>query len=117
MKPSKCSVKERNEARNAKEEILLPAHSRSSQANSLDLDQKVAKCIACSKLSDSGEDAKEWARCEGGRNAKRWRNRKKEEGNKALSSRFFSFFMFALSQFSGPDHIGAWTSCTTFSCL
>ena len=100
--------KGKNEARKAKEEILLPAHSRTSQANMLHRDQKVAKCTACSKLSVSGENAKEWGRREGGRHAKRWRNRKNEKGKKALFSRFFSFFMFALSQFSGPDYIGVW---------
>ena len=105
MKPSKSSVKEKNEARKAKEEILLPAHTQTAHANMLHLEQKVAKCVVCSRLSDSGEDAKEWGRREGGRHAERWRNRKKEKGKKALSSRFFSFFMFALSQFSGPDYI------------
>ena len=100
--------KGKNEARKAKEEILLPAHSRTSQANMLYRDQTVAKCIACSRLSDSGEDAKEWGRRERGRYAKRWRNRKKEKGKKALFSRFFSFFVFALSQFSRPDYIGVW---------
>ena len=118
MKPSKCSVKEKNEARKTREVILLSAHSRTSQANMLHRDQKVAKCIACSRLSDTGEDAKESGRRERGRYAKRWWNRKKEKGKKALSPPvFFSFFMFALSQFSGPDYIGAWTGCTTFSSL
>ena len=63
--------KGKNEARKLKEEILLPAHSRTSQANMLYRDQTVAKCIACSRLSDSGEDAKEWGRRERGRYAKR----------------------------------------------
>ena len=89
--------KGKNEARKAKEEILLPTHSRTSQANTLYRDQTVAKCIACSRLSDSGEDAKEWGRRERGRYAKRWRNRKKEKGKKALSSRFF--FLFSCSRF------------------
>jgi len=51
---------------------------------------------------------KEWGRREGGRHAKRWWDRKNEKGKKALSARFFSFFVFALSQFSGPDYIGVW---------
>ena len=89
--------KGKNEARKLKEEILLPAHSRTSQANMLYRDQTVAKCIACSRLSDSGEDAKGWGRRERGRHAKRWRNRKKEKGKKALSSRFF--FLFSCSRF------------------
>ena len=38
---------------------MLLAHSQTSQANMLHCDQKIAKCIACSRLSDSGEDAKE----------------------------------------------------------
>ena len=117
MKPSKCSVKEKNEARKAKEEILLPTHSRTSQANILHLDQKVAKCIACSRLSDSGEDAKEWGRREGGRHAKRLRNRKKGKGKKPFRPVFFSFFMFALSQFSGTTISESGTGCTTFSSL
>ena len=97
MKPSKWSVKKKNEARKAKENILLPAHSRTSQANILHLDQKVAKCIACSKLSDSGEDAKEWGRREGGRHAKRWRNGKKEKGKKPFPPVFFFFHVRAFS--------------------
>ena len=54
--------------------------------------------VACSRLSDSGEGAKE----KGARKAG-W-------GGPALlspvSSRFF--FLFALSQFCGPDYLGAW---------
>ena len=44
----------------------------------------------CSRLSDSGEDAKEKGTCKVG----------------GVSSRFI--FVFALSQFSGPDYLGAW---------
>ena len=49
--------------------------------------------LASFRLSDSGEDAKVK------RHAKSWR------GGKKLS-RFI--FVFALSQFSGPDYLGAW---------
>ena len=62
--------------------------------------------VACSRLSDSGEDAKEkGTRKDGGA-----RKRKGERGSVAplspVSSRFI--FVFAFSQFSGPDYLGAW---------
>ena len=64
--------------------------------------------LACSRLSDSGEGAKVK------RHAKSWRGGKKrrEKGKEPplllspVSSRFI--FVFALSQFSGPDYLGAW---------
>ena len=54
--------------------------------------------IAFSRLSDSREDAKEKGTLKVGRagKKKRW----------AVSSRFI--FVFALSQFSGPDYLRAW---------
>ena len=54
--------------------------------------------VACSRVSDSGKDAKK-------RHAKSWRGGKKEKVS-PVSSRFI--FVFALSQFSGPDYLGAW---------
>ena len=73
---------------------MLPGHSPASQANMLHRDQKVAKCIACSRLSDSGEDAKEWE------DAKEEGTQKDGgTGKKALSSRFF--FLFSCSRFLG----------------
>ena len=64
--------------------------------------------LASFRLSDSGEDAK------AKRHAKSWRGGKKrrEKGKEPplllspVSSRFI--FVFALSQFSGPDYLGAW---------
>ena len=64
--------------------------------------------LASFRLSDSGEDAKVK------RHAKTWRGGKKrrEKGKEPplllspVSSRFI--FVFALSQFSGPDYLGAW---------
>ena len=64
--------------------------------------------LACSRLSDSGEDAKVK------RHAKSWRGGKKrrEKGKEPplllspVSSGFI--FVFALSQFSGLDYLGAW---------
>ena len=46
-----------------------------------------ANLVACSTLSDSGEDAK-------------------VKGKRKVFSRFIS--VFRLSQFSGPDYLGAW---------
>ena len=46
-----------------------------------------ANLVACSRLSDSGEDAK-------------------VKGKRKVFSRFIS--VFRLSQFSGPDYLGAW---------
>ena len=61
--------------------------------------------VACSRLSDSGEDAKEKGTRKVGGEGKR-----KKEGSppplSPVSSRFI--FLFALSQFSGPDYLGAW---------
>ena len=53
--------------------------------------------VACSRLSDSGGDAKE-------------KGTRKVGG--AVSSRFI--FVFALSQFSGPDYLGAWNRLSHF---
>ena len=59
--------------------------------------------IACSRLSDSGEDTKE-------RDTRKVGGAKKRKRKKPLlspvSSRFI--FVFALSQFSGPDYLRAW---------
>ena len=55
--------------------------------------------VACSRLSDSGEGAKEWGRLESVGRAKIGAGRES----------FLPFvFMFALSQFCGPDYFGAW---------
>ena len=54
--------------------------------------------VACSRVSDSGKDVKKK------RHAKIWRDGKKEKVS-PVSSRFI--FVFALSQFSGPDYLGA----------
>ena len=54
--------------------------------------------LTCSKLSDSGEDAK----VRGTRKVQ-WRGGKKLS---PVSSPFI--FVFALSQFRGPDYLGAW---------
>ena len=56
-------------------------------------------CIACSRLSDSGEDAKA-------------KGTRKVSG--AVSSRFV--FVFARSQFSGPDFLGAWNRLVCVRC-
>ena len=53
--------------------------------------------LACSRLSDSGEDAKVK------RHAKSWQGGEKLS---PVSCRFI--FVFALSQFSRPDYLGAW---------
>ena len=58
---------------------------------------RLSPALACSKLSNSGEDAKEkGTRKVGGAGKK----------EKKVSSHFI--FVFALSQFSKPDHLGAW---------
>ena len=65
--------------------------------------------IACSRLSDSGEDTKE-------KDTRKVGGAKKRKRKKPLlsqvSSRFI--FVFALSQFSRPDYLRAWNSlhCT-----
>ena len=56
-------------------------------------------CIACSRLSDSGEDAKA-------------KGTRKVGG--AVSTRFV--FVFARSQFSGPDYLGAWNRLVCVRC-
>ena len=63
------------------------------------------------KMRKGGEDAKEEGTQKDGGTGKK----KKEK--KPFPSVFFSFFTFALSQCSGPDYIGAWTGCKTFSSL
>ena len=88
--------KGKNEARKAKEEILLPAHSRTSQANMLYRDQTVAKCIACSRLSDSGEDAKEWEDAKEGGTQKDGGKGKKKKEKKPFSP---VFSLFSCSRF------------------
>ena len=65
----------------------------------------VISILACSRLSDSGEDAKEKG------------TRKGSEGGPLpshLSSRFI--FVFILSQFSGPDYLGAWNRLLIYQC-
>ena len=57
--------------------------------------------IACSRLSDNGEDAKEKGTRKVGGAEKR-----KPPPLSTVSSRFI--FVFALSQFSGPYYLGAW---------
>ena len=71
---------------------MLPAHSRTSQANMLYRDQKVAKCIACSRLSDSGEDAKEWEDAKEEGTQKDGGTGKKKMGKKPFPPVFFFFF-------------------------
>ena len=65
---------------------------------------KASWLLACSRLSYSGEDEKE----KGTRTVSGARKRKKEgrESLSPVSSRFID--VFALSQFSGPDYLGAW---------
>ena len=58
--------------------------------------------IARSRLSDRGEGAKEW----GGRECKR--RAKSGAGRENRKFLPFCFFVFALSQFRGPDYLGAW---------
>ena len=59
--------------------------------------------LACSRLSDSGEDAKVYG-------ARKWgRGRKKEK----VSSRIF--FVFPLSQFRRPYYLGTWNRLKTTS--
>ena len=70
---------------------------------------RVYKVLACSRLSDSGEDTK----VKGTRKVG-WAG-KKEKGREPpllspVSSRFI--FVFELSQFSGPDNLGAWNRLT-----
>ena len=56
--------------------------------------------LSCSRLSGSGEDAKV-------------KGTRKVGGAKKLSSVSFRFiFVFALSQFSVPDYLGAWNRLT-----
>ena len=70
--------------------------------------------VACSRLSDSGEEAKEkGTRKVGGaeRGGKKEKGKRKGERERPpllspVSSRFI--FVFALSQFSGHDYLGAW---------
>ena len=59
--------------------------------------QSTFPILACSRLSDSGEDAK----VKGTRKVDEATKRKR----KGVSSRFI--FVFALAQFSGPDYLGA----------
>ena len=73
------------------------------------LGSRLEPSLACSRLSYSGEDAKVKGMRKVGGAGKR-----KKEGISALPlfsfhpCFFFLFFMFALSQFSGPDSLGAW---------
>ena len=68
MKPTKCPAREKkNEARKAKSKsqdcsvtfkpknylkILLSVHARTSQADTLHLDQKAMKCMTCKPVCD-----------------------------------------------------------------
>ena len=76
-----------------------------STTRNLELNKTASKwLLACSRLSDSREQAKEKStRKVGGRE-------KEKEGPllqlSPVSSRFI--FVFALSQVSGPDDLGAW---------
>ena len=74
--------------------------------------------LACSRLSDSWEDAK----VKGTRKVGGVGKRKKPPLLSPVSSRFI--FVFALSQFSGLDYLGAWNRlllaimpCLFASCL
>ena len=63
---------------------------------------------SCSRLSDSGKSAKVWKMRKGWgqREGRAKRGAGREKRKKEVSSRFF--FLFALSQFYGPDYLGAW---------
>ena len=63
---------------------------------------------SCSRLSDSGKSAKVWKMRKGWgqREGRAKRGAGREKRKKEVSSRFF--FLFALSQFYGPDYRGAW---------
>ena len=61
--------------------------------------------LACSRLSDSGEGAKEWERRESLGRAKM--------GAGAGKSFLPFFFVFALPQFRWPDYLGAWNRLKT----
>ena len=65
-----------------------------------------SRTVACSRLSDSGEDAKEKGTRKVGGAGKRKGER--ASAAPALPSSFLFIFVFALSQFSGPDYLGAW---------
>ena len=69
--------------------------------------------LACSRL------LAEWGRSESKRQVKSWRGGKKEKGRERqplpplLSPVSFGYiFVFVLSQFSGPDYLGAWNRLT-----
>ena len=66
---------------------------KTTPLNRLTFDSKVA----CTRLSDSGEDAKV-------------KGTRKVGGLSPVSSRFT--FVFALSQFSWPNYLGAWNRLT-----
>ena len=76
-----------------------------STARNLKLNKTASKwLLACSGLSDSGQKAKE-------KSTRKVSGREKEKEEPLLklspvSSRLI--FVFALSQFSGPDDLGAW---------
>ena len=65
-----------------------------------------SRTVACSRLSDGGEDAKEKGTRKVGGAGKRKGERAPPPPFSPVSSRFI--FVFALSQFSGPDYLGAW---------
>ena len=65
-----------------------------------------SRTVACSRLSDGGEDAKEKGTRKVGGAGKRKGERAPPPPLSPVSSRFI--FVFALSQFSGPDYLGAW---------
>ena len=69
----------------------------------------IAVKVACSRLSDSGEDAKNKKAREKLAGGKKEKGRETEE-RQPCSTQFppFFIFVFALSQFSGPDYPGAW---------
>ena len=58
--------------------------------------------VACSRLSDSGEGAKEW----GMGKTRKCKARENRDGAGKFPPVFFFFFVFALSQFRGPDYLG-----------
>ena len=70
--------------------------------------------IACSRLSDSGEGAKEWGRRQSVGCAKMGAGREKVKRKPHPSPQFppVFFLVFALSLFCGPDYLGAWNRLT-----
>ena len=96
---------------------MLLAHSQTSQANMPHCDQKVAKCIACSRLSDSGEDAKEWEDAKEEGTQKDGGTGKKKKEKKPFSPVFSLFSCSRFLNSADPTISESGTGCTTFSSL